>query len=217
MQKRLVTWAVVLFCTVASQNAWAASNLGMRSAGFDVGYVDPENVPGTMGFGAFANMGNLSPDIRLQPHLGYWSKSEEAFGSKATISDIAFSTRGLYMFHMTSPKFQPYAGAGLGIHFVHAKVSTAAQDLGGGLIIPAMEASDTSTKLGLDMGGGFTTPLSQKTDFTLDLWYTAVSDVGHLSLKAGISFDLGGSPHAQAPAPKLAPKAAPTHRSSTKH
>jgi opacity protein-like surface antigen len=208
MQKRLVTWAVVLFCTVASQNAWATSSLGMRSAGFDVGYVDPENVSGTLGFGAFANMGNISPDIRLQPHLGYWSKSEEAFGSKATISDISFSTRGLYMFHTTSPKFQPYAGAGLGMHFVHAKVSTTA---------PAMEASDNSTKLGLDMGGGFTTPLGQKTDFTLDLWYTALSDVGHMSLKAGVSFDLGGSPRAQAPAPKLAPKAAPTHRSSTKH
>ena len=219
MQKRLVVWTVLMFCSVASQNAWAGSNLGLRSAGIDVGYVDPENISGTMGFGAFANMGNISPDIRLAPHVGYWSKSEEAFGAKASISDISFATRGLYMFHMSSGKLQPYAGAGLGIHMVHAKVETPAQDLGGGNVIPAMEASDTSTKLGLDMGGGFTTPLSEKTDFTLDLWYTAMSDVGHLSLKAGVSFALGGSPHAQTPAPSTRPstKSTPTHPSRARH
>jgi opacity protein-like surface antigen len=202
MQKRFVSWAVILFCSAISQNAWARTDLGARSIGADVGYVDPENINGTLGFGAFMNLGNLSPDIRLAPHLGYWSKSSSFGGDKATISDISLSARGLYMFHSTSPKFRPYAGAGLGFHMVHAKVDIAAQDLGGGVIIPAMEASDTSTKLGLDLGGGFTTPLSEKTDFCLDLWYTAVSDVGHLSLKAGVSFDLGGSPHADAPPPR---------------
>ncbi len=209
MQKRFLVWAVLVFCSVLSQNAWARTDIGAKSLGLDVGFVDPENVDGTMGFGAFANLGNLSPDIRLAPHLGYWSKSEEFAGSKASIRDIAFSTRALYMFHGTSPKFRPYAGAGLGFHLVHAKVSTPAQDMGGGFIIPAMEASDSSTKLGLDMGGGFTTPLSDKTDFCFDLWYTAVSDVGQLSMKAGISFDLGGSQHAEAPAP--------THKSRARH
>ena len=219
MQKRIVVWAVLLFCTVVSQNAWAKTDLGLRSAGVDVGYVDPENISGTMGFGAFANMGNISPDIRLAPHLGYWSKSQEAFGAKASISDISFSTRGLYMFHMNSGKLRPYAGAGLGMHFVNAKVETPAQDLGGGNVIPAMSASDNTTKLGLDLGGGFTTPLSEKTDFCLDLWYTAMSDVGHLSLKAGVSFDLGGSPHAETTKPSTKPtsKSGTTHPSRARH
>jgi opacity protein-like surface antigen len=217
MQKRLVVWVILLFCSGASQNAWARTDLGMRSAGVDVGFVDPANIDGTLGFGAFADMGNLSPDIRLAPHLGYWSKSQQAGGDKASISDISLSTRGLYMFHMTSPRFQPYAGAGLGFHYVHAKVSTAAQDFGGGFVVPAMEATDNSMKLGLDLGGGFTTPLSEKTNFCLDAWYTAVSDVGHLSLKAGVSFDLGGSPRAAAPAPRAVTKPSPSHRSKTQH
>src|SRR5258706_2863470 len=193
MAKRLVVWTVLLFCSVLSQNAWAKTDLGMRSIGVDAGFVGPENVDGTFGFGVFSNMGNLSPDVRLQPHIGYWSKSQEFGGTKATISDIAFSTRALYMFHGTSPKFRPYAGGGLGLHMVKAKVETAAQDLGGGVIIPATSASDTSTKLGLDFGGGFTMPLSERTDFSVDTWYTATSDVGHFSLKAGVSFDLGSS------------------------
>jgi len=211
MQRRIVVWIIVVVCSVASQNAWARTDLGLKAIGGDLGFVDPDNVDGTLGFGAFANLGNLSPDIRLAPHLGYWSKSQEFGGDKASISDISLSTRGLYMFHMSSRKFQPYAGAGLGFHMVHSKVQTAAQDLGGGVIIPAMEASDTQTKIGLDMGGGFTTPLSEKADFCLDLWYTAVSDVGHLSMKAGVSFNLGGSSHSEAPAAKS------THRSRTRH
>jgi hypothetical protein len=62
--------------------------------------------------------------------------------------------------------------------------------MGGGFVIPAMTASDSSMKLGMDVGGGFITPLNQKTDLCVDLWYTAVSDVGHLSMKVGVSFDL---------------------------
>ena len=202
MQKRIVVWTVLVFCTLLSQNAWAKTDLGMRSIGVDAGYVDPENVDGTFGFGVFSNMGNLSQDVRLQPHISYWSKSEEFAGDKATISDIAFSTRALYMFHGTSPKFRPYAGGGLGLHFVKAKAEFTGP--------PAMEASDTSTKLGLDFGGGFTTPLSDRADFCVDTWYTATSDVGHFSLKAGVSFDLGHSSESERPAPRS------THRSRTR-
>ena len=211
MQKRIVVWMVLVFCMGVSQNAWAKTDLGWRSIGVNAGFVDPDNVDGTVGFGAFANLGNLSPDVRLQPNVGYWSKSQEAFGAKATISDISFSTRALYMFHNNSAKFHPYAGGGLGLHMVKAKVSMPAQDMGGGVIIPAMEASDTSTKLGLDFGGGFTMPLSERTDFSVDTWYTATSDVSHFSLKAGVSFDLGSS-HSDAPAPK----SKSTHRSRTR-
>jgi opacity protein-like surface antigen len=211
MQKRIVVWMVLVFCLVVTQNASAKTDLGWRSVGVNAGFVDPDNVDGTIGFGAFANLGNLSPDVRLQPNLGYWSKSEEFGGDKATISDIALSARALYMFHGTSPKFRPYAGGGLGLHMVHAKVEVAAQDLGGGVIIPAMEASDTSTKLGLDLVGGFTTPLSQKNDLCVDLGYTAVSDVAQFSMKVGVSFDLGGSPRAESVRPSPKPS---THKTT---
>ncbi len=211
MQKRIVGWMVLVFCLGVSQNAWAKTDLGWRSIGVNAGFVDPSNVDGTVGFGAFANLGNLSPVVRLQPNVGYWSKSQEAFGAKASISDISFSTRALYMFHNNSAKFHPYAGGGPGLHMVKAKVSTPAQDMGGGVIIPAMEASDTSTKLGLDLVGGFTMPLSRKNDLCVDLGYTAVSDVAQFSMKAGVSFDLGGSPRAESVKPSPKPS---THKTT---
>src|SRR5262249_56956655 len=100
MQKRLVVWTILVFCSLVSQNAWAKTDLGMRSIGVDAGFVDPENVVGTFGFGAFANMGNLSQDVRLQPHIGYWAKSQKFGGAKSSVSRIAVSTLALDMFHV---------------------------------------------------------------------------------------------------------------------
>jgi outer membrane protein W len=186
---------------IASHNAWAAPSsrskpqhrtthvaqsssnegLGFRSLGANIGFVDADNVPGTMGMGVFANLGNITSDIRLVPVANYWSKSEEFAGDKVSVRDISFGARGQYMFRVNSPKFQPYMGAGLGMHFVRAEVSSVSQP---------MSVSASDTKLGVDMGGGFSTPLGHKTDLNFDLWYTAASDVAHISMKAGISFDL---------------------------
>jgi len=71
MQRRIAVWVILLFCSVVSQNAWANTDLGLKAIGGDVGFVDPDNVDGTIGFGAFANLGNLSPDLSLAPHLGH--------------------------------------------------------------------------------------------------------------------------------------------------
>lgn len=201
MQKLLVGMAVALFCSAASQNAMAGTNLGLRSIGADVGFVDAEGVDGTAGFGVFANLGNLSRDIRLAPHLGYWSKSQSFGGAETSVHDISFGTRGEYMFHVSSPKFQPYAGAGLGLHFLSAKVS-----------VPGfVDAKDSSTKLGLDMGGGFITPLSPKTDLSVDLWYGVVQDFSQVSLKVGVSFDLPSGAESRAPS-RPAEKSRPRRR-----
>jgi len=109
----------------------------------------------------------------------------------------SLGTRGEYMFHVSSPKFQPYAGAGLGVHFLSAKVT-----------VPGFpDATASSTKLGLDMGGGFITPLSPKTDLSVDLWYGIVQDFSQVSFKVGVSFDLPNGAESRAPS-----RPAPRHR-----
>jgi opacity protein-like surface antigen len=190
MSKSLRISVVMVVCMAVSQIAFAGTNLGWRSVGANVGFVDPEHVDGTVGFGAFADLGTLAPSFHLAPQVAYWSKSEGAFGTEASVSDLSLGARGLYMFHAGSPKFQPYAGGGLGLHFVTAKLTIPDQIIGG-FLVPGMSTSDTSTKLGLDMGGGFVTPLSAKTDLQGDLWYTFAEDVGHLALKVGFAMKLG--------------------------
>jgi opacity protein-like surface antigen len=185
MNKQMLGAAMLAFCIATAQDASAQTNLHLESAGIQVGIVSPENVDATVGIGAFADLGTLAPRLRLSSHLDFWSKSQSAFGSDVSFSDVALSVRGKYLFPVTSPHLQPYAGAGLGLHFVHAKVQVI--DLFTGL---PMTAEDSSTKLGLDLGGGVTSPLGPKTDLQGELWYGVVEDVSQLSLKVGLAFRL---------------------------
>jgi outer membrane protein W len=190
MKRSLLLAMLFVICMVGVQNAFASTEIGWRSIGGDVAFVDPENMGGAAGFGMFADLGTLAPRLHLSPQATYWSKSEGGFGVDASVSDISLTARGKYMFPVKSRSFQPYAGGGLGIHFVTAKVSIADQIIGG-FFIPGMSESDTQSKVGLDMGGGFLTPLGAKTDLTGDFWYTFVSDVGNLQMSLGLSYKLG--------------------------
>lgn len=184
MKNAAVVLALLLFCTAPVQDAWAKSNLGLNRLGVDVGMVDPEAVGGTLGLGASADWGTLSERVHLSSHLGYWSKSEDyGFGSEASIRDVSFTTRVTYHFRVSSPKFQPYAGGGLGLHFYNMEVTI--PDFGGGSIT----ASDSETKLGFDIGGGAQMPLSPKTNLYGEMWYTA-ADIDQLAFKVGVSFQL---------------------------
>lgn len=193
MKRLLVSVAVILVCSASVQSAMAkgGTGVGLRSIGADVGLVDPENASGTVGFGAFADLGTVTPEIHLAPYAAYWSKSEgNPSEGEASLSDFNLGMRGKYMFHVSSPKFQPYAGAGLGLHFVTAKV-TIPDMIIGGFLVPGVTVEDSSTKLGLDLGAGFLTPIGARTDFTCDFWYGIVSDVSQLSLKVGLAYKLG--------------------------
>ena len=181
MKKPVLMLALISICSVASQSAMAASHLGLHEIGAQVGIVGAENMDATPGFGILANHGMMSPNLRLVSHLDYWSKSEDGpYGSTASVSDVALGARGEYLFP-TPSNFMPFVGAGLGVHFLNAKV-----ELPG---YPDME--DGSTKLGLDLGGGFTTPMNARTEFRSEMWYGIVSDYSQWSLKAGLNFKLG--------------------------
>lgn len=182
MKKSLVAMLALGICVMASQNAMAEPHLGLQSAGFQVGMVNPEDLDATVGFGGFADWGTLTPNIRLASHLDYWSKSEgiPATG-KATLRDVAVTMRAKYMFPVSSEKFQPYVGMGMGLHFLNAKVELAG--------FPDIE--DGTSKVGFDFGGGFAAPINPRMDFQADTWYGVVDGFNQLSLKGGLAFKLG--------------------------
>ena len=188
MRKLILVAALVAFCTVGSQNARAASDVGFKGAGVKVGFVNPDNADMVLGLGGFVDLGRVTNEIQLEPFMDYWSWSESQFGVDYSIRDMSFGMRSKYNFPVSSTKIQPFAGAGLGLHMLRAKVSIDAQDLGGGLIIPAQEVSETETRLGLDLGGGMATRLSPNTDFLAEMWYSLVTDVNHFSVRVGVEF-----------------------------
>jgi opacity protein-like surface antigen len=184
--KRIALLLAVVTCTVASTEAMAQADLGFKRLGAAVGFVSPENLDGTFTFGVFADAGTITPQISLEPRLDFWSWSEDAFGVETNVRDITLGLRGKYGFEVANSSIRPFAGAGLGIHMIHMEVNVPEQ---GGF--PAMTAEDSSTKLGLDLGGGIVTPMNPVLDFHAEVWYGIVSDFSQFSLRAGISRKLG--------------------------
>jgi opacity protein-like surface antigen len=182
VKKPVVLIAVVSICVLGSQNAWSQANLGLRSVGVQVGMVSPENSDATIGFGGLADLGTLAPNLRITSHLDFWSKSQDSpLGGSASVGDVTLSARGEYQFPVTNTRLQPFAGAGLAMHFLHAKVE-----------VPGfLTAEDSSTKLGLDLGGGLAMPVSPRTEFRSEVWYGIVDNYSQLSLKAGLAFKIG--------------------------
>lgn len=179
--KRGILWFGLLLGVFVANAAVAQTHLGLRGIGGAVSYVNPENTDGLLGLGIFADFGNLTPRIRMETRLDYWSNTETSFVGRASISDVTLGARGKYMIEVRDPKFQPYVGAGLGLHFLHVELTTPA---GGGF--PAMTADDSQTKLGLDLGGGVMTPIAPQLTLMGEMWFGFVSDVDQFSLRFGL-------------------------------
>jgi hypothetical protein len=182
LKKSIVALLVVGICMVASQNARAEANLGLRAAGVQVGMVSPEDVDATMGFGVFADWGNLAPNFRLASHLDYWSKSEgDPTSGEMSVRDINLAMRGKYMFPTSATNFHPFAGVGVGMHFLNAEVT-----------IPGSGTfEDGTTKVGFDFGGGFSAPLNNRTELVGEAWYSIVDGFNQFAVKAGMAFRIG--------------------------
>ena len=176
-------------CILAVSNATAQSDLRFKGAGLEVGVVNPEDLATTIGFGAVVDLGTVVPRVMLEAYLGYWSKSEEEFGIEASVRDLAVGTHAKYLFDVPSTKIRPFAGGGISVHFVSAEVVIPDQNVMG-IIIPGSSASDSSTKLGLDLGGEFYAPMTPNMNFVTEIWAGIVSDVNQLALKVGVLYNL---------------------------
>lgn len=185
VMKHKVVLFTLAIAILSSGSAFAQSKLGLRAIGGSLAFVNAEDMDAAIGLGAFADLGMVTPNIGLEPVLEYWSKSDQAFGVKASVRDIALGCRGKYYFETTNPKIRPYAGAGLGLHFVKAEASVSMPGY------PTMTSEASDTKLGLDIGGGFYTPIGPNNDLRFELWYGLVSDVSQLALRVGVSHKLG--------------------------
>jgi len=184
--RRFALFLTFALCSLVCQPAWAQSDIGFKNAGADVGIVSPENLDATFGIGVSADVGGFSPLVRVEPRFDYWSKSEDTWGGSVSVRDVAFGTRVKYYFPVSNPRLRPYAGGGLGIHLFKSEVEVFDPYFGG-----TMSVEDSSTKLGIDLGGGLATPVSLHTSFVAEAWYGAVSDFSHFTLKVGFSYAFG--------------------------
>jgi hypothetical protein len=174
---------------IIATSAVAESDLGLKDLGVAVGFVSPDGFDGTFSIGAFVDHGTITPNIGLESRIDYWGQSESAFGAEASVRDIAIGARGKYYFEIDNPKIRPFAGTGLGVHFIKAEVTV--QPPFGFPTIPAITTEASSTELGLDLGGGLAAAVGDRADLFTELWYSVVSDVDQFALRVGLGYQLG--------------------------
>ena len=187
MKRKAIVLALA-FCALASQSAMAQSDLGFKGIGAAVGVVSPEEMDATFGIGMIVDHGTIIPELGLESRLDYWSKSEGSFGSEVSVRDVTVGTRGKYYFDLTNSSIRPFVGTGLGLHFLNAEVTVSPPP---GFPGQPVTVEDSSTKLGLDLGGGVAAPVGPRTNLIAEMWYGIVSDFSQFSLRVGMSYKLG--------------------------
>lgn len=183
--KRSILVLTLAIGALSAHEAIAQSNIRLGAVGVSAAFVSPENLDGALGLGVFADLGHITPQIGLEPDLEYWSGSQQSFDAKATVRDISLGARGKYYFDVSNPKIHPFAGAGLGLHFLHATASVTMPGF------PTVTSESSDTKLGVDVGGGMAMNVGPRDDLRFDLWYGIVSDVSQLALRVGLSHRVG--------------------------
>jgi opacity protein-like surface antigen len=179
--KHKALYLVLALGLLPAQQATAQSNIGLHAIGASAAFVSPENLDGAFGLGVFADLGQVAPKLGLEPTIEYWSRTDSQLGVDNTLRDVSVGVRGKYYFDAANPKVRPFAGAGLGMHFLHAESTANIPGFG------TVTATGDDTKLGLDLGGGLSTPLNAKNDFRAEAWYGIVSDVNQFAVRVGIS------------------------------
>lgn len=177
--------AIVCLCTIGVSSSYAewSPEMGLKGAGFEIGLVNADQVDQTFGFGVFANLGTLTPNVMMEAYVDYWQTTEQFFvTSELRFRDIVLGTRAKYAFNVSNKKLTPYAGAGLGVHFLNARYEDS--------VAPLLNTDVSDTKLGLDIGGGVLAAVSDKASFVGEAWYSFVPDINQFSIKIGMEYAL---------------------------
>ncbi len=181
MKRVLLVGLVMSLTSVAT----AQSSIGFQAVGGKLAFVDPQDISSVVGFGGFVQLGTVAPNVALEATVDYWSKSESqsqgGFSAEASISDLTIGALAKYMIGEEDAVLRPFVGGGLGIHF--AKASASVTGFG--------SASDTQTKVGLDLLGGVDYAISEKVSLIGEAMYRVVSDFNQLVIAGKVAVKLG--------------------------
>jgi opacity protein-like surface antigen len=172
--------ALALVCVFVSAGAALAQSgttsaapdesFGFRGFGARLGLVDPEGASSTITYGLHMNLGEFVPNLRITPLVEYWSVGI----SGADVSDFVLATNLDYAFPLVGPKVTPYAGGGVGIHWL--KFDS-----------PLLDEKDT--KLGLHVQGGIRDQVMPNLSLFGELRFTFVEDADNWKLLGGFTYN----------------------------
>lgn len=170
--------ALVAVAGVASFASTAAAQtnrtedigLGFKGIGARIGFVDPEGASSTLDLGFHIDAGEIARNVHVAPIAEYWKVGV----SGIDLSDFSVGLDLMLDFPLQDSRMTPYAGGGLGLHFV--KVDDPAG------------ASDSDSKLGLNVQGGIRTDAMPNLALFGELRYNFVSDFNQLKILGGFTY-----------------------------
>jgi len=118
MKSRSALIGMIILCLFMTSALFAASDIGLKGVGPQLGYVSPSigGLGGAIGLGGVVDLGMITPQIGLQGDVLYWSKSNDYVGYKWSYSQLYISAIAKYYFeHKKGASLMPYAGGGLGL------------------------------------------------------------------------------------------------------
>jgi opacity protein-like surface antigen len=172
----------VLFTVVLATSMIFATGAVAGSFGVDVAYISPEGLDGTIGVGGFLNFATPVSSLQVEPFASYWSKSEGVPGAEASLSDLTLGARGKFMIPLDA-KVEPYLAGGLGIHVLKASSDITLFD-------QSTSFSVSDSKLGVDLGGGISVPITERFSLRGEGWYSFVDSSNWASARIGAMFSM---------------------------
>ena len=169
----LVSFSVLAQAAPAPAST-ASQGLGFRGLGARIGFVDPEGGSSTVALGVHIDAGEFVQHVHIMPLVEYWKVG----ASGADVSDLMIGSDVNVDFPVEGGRVIPYAGGGLGLHFV--KVSDPFAPPG---------FDNSSTKLGLNVQGGIKNQVMPNLAIFGELKYSFVTDVNQLKLMGGFTYN----------------------------
>jgi hypothetical protein len=162
-----------------SAPSWAATSsteyrgLGFQGLGARIGFVDPEGTSSTVALGIHVDAGEFVQHVHVVPLAEYWKVGV----SGVDVSDFNIGTDINIDFPVEGGRVIPYAGGGLGLHFVKASDP----------FVP--DASFSDTKLGFNIQGGVRNQAMPNLGIFGEVKYSFVSDVNSLKIMGGFTYN----------------------------
>jgi hypothetical protein len=188
MKTRAMLTAILLLCV--SMAFAGGSGIGLKAIGPEAGFVSIESSIGsTIGFGAAADLGWLTPQIALGAEVMFWSKSiaENAY-EDFSYSQIYLNAIARYFFaQKKGSSFQPYAGGGLGLVIAKSKFEYKGEYSD---FYHAANYDNSATGIGIVLVGGAKMALSPSMDGFGEVRYGTGEGADYFGIFAGVLFKL---------------------------
>jgi opacity protein-like surface antigen len=184
-------FAVAAVTTLVTSLSFS-QQLGLHDIGGGIGYVSLSyNGTSTQTLGGFliaahANLGELAKDLILIPDIEYFSTSKDVTGGTIKVSNFGINANAHYNIAMEG-MVKPYVGAGLGINFLS---TTASATYNNGFYTQTFSASESFTRLGINLIVGANYKLNDKMTLLLEPRYVIASDFDNLQIKVGVTWAL---------------------------